>query len=367
MLHLRRFGPYAALFLLVVGYYYWQCGRQDNSCQVFNIFADAPWRTGGYGELTDAFLHHSVSLRTPVDPKFALTKNPYDPSTRPPGLNFPWDDSYYKGKLYLYFGPVPALLIGCPWHFFFGYLPTQNAIVFLFSVGQLALFVALLRLLVSRYFPNVPVGFEYLLFLVYAFAGLFPFILSRTDKYEVAISSSVFFTLAFFLTLLAGLTSERRRWLGFALASGSAGLAAGSRPTTIFLLLLLAACWLILHARKPFGSVALRELAAIAFPAIFAVTALLWYNVARFGDPFQFGNHYQMNYGDVYFRPNFQFRNILDAMWCYYVLPWHTTVEFPCIALGSDFDPPTAIPAFRIGSARPTRACCWRRPLSCWA
>jgi hypothetical protein len=198
-------------------------------------------------------------------------------------------------------------------------------------------------MMVKHYFPQVSIGFECLILIFYAFSNLLPYLMSQPEMYEIAIGSGALFSLAFFVSLLFGLHQESRRWLGFALASCSAGLATGSRPTTVFLLLLLAFAWAFLHWRGPFKFTALKELAAVVLPATLLLALLFWYNYARFENIFQFGNRYLLNYGNVYFKPNFELRNIPDGLWFYYVQPWHTTVEFPCIGLGSDVNPPSAV------------------------
>jgi hypothetical protein len=334
---------YLVLFLFVGGYFFWQCARRDDSLLTWNIFANAPCAIGGYGDLTNAFVHGSVSLLIPVDPRLPLAKNPYDPASRIPKTDALWDYSYYKGKYYLYFGPVPALLIDVPWQLVSGYVPVENVTVLILALANVALFALLVYLLVTRFFPDVPLGFEALVLILYVFASLMPFMCSRPAMYEIAIGGAVDFALLFFIAILCSLREESRRWRWLALASASAGLAAGCRPTAIFLLLPLGFLWLFQHRREPVGRIALGEFAAIALPALLSVAALFGYNDARFGDVFQFGNRYLMNYGDVYFHPNFELRNIPDAIWAYYLQPWHTTLEFPCIGIGSDLRPPDGI------------------------
>ena len=334
---------YLVLFLFVGGYYFWECARRDDSLATWNIFANAPWAIAGYGDLTNALVHGSVSLLITPDPRLALAKNPYDPASRLPKTDAFWDYSYYKGKYYIYFGPVPALLIDVPWRLVLGYIPVQNVTVLILAVANVACFALLVYLLVIRFFPDVPLGFEALILVLYVFTSLMPFMTGRPGMYEVAIGGGALFELLFFIAILCGFQEDSRRWRWWALASAAAGLAAGCRPTAIFLLLPLGFLWLFHHGRKPVARGALRELAAIATPALLSIAALLWYNHARFGNVLQFGNLYLLNYGDVYFNPNFQLRNILDALWSYYLQPWHTTLEFPCIGLGSDLQPPKAI------------------------
>ena len=60
--------------------------------------------------LATAFEHGSFSLEAKPNPALLALPDPYDPSARA-GINYPKDFSLYKGRYYLYFGPVPALIL----------------------------------------------------------------------------------------------------------------------------------------------------------------------------------------------------------------------------------------------------------------
>ncbi len=336
MSHLRRLSCYGAVLLFFGVYYFWQCARDDDPCRIWNIFANAPDRLGAYGDLTNGFLRGTLSIPLVPDPRLAKVKNPYDPSIRGPEIPFAWDYAYYHGKYYVYFGAAPVILIDLPWHFFFGYVPSQHVTVYLLAMANLVVFAVLLHMLGVYFFPRVPVSFQCLLLVFYGFGNLLPFLLSRTAMYETAISGGALFALLFFVLILFCICHENRRILGLALASCAAGLAVGCRPTTVILFGFLAFFWAWRHGRRPFTAAAGKEFVAIAIPAALSFAALFTYNYERFGSIFQFGNKYLLNWGDVWFKPNFELRNIPDSLWSYFIQPWHTTVEFPCVGLGCD-------------------------------
>src|ERR1700690_254864 len=73
-----------------------------------------PTRSNYYDALATSFRHGQLSLElTPNYRALLALQNPYDPNLRT-GLHYPLDVSLYKGKFYLYFGPVPALMLLIP-------------------------------------------------------------------------------------------------------------------------------------------------------------------------------------------------------------------------------------------------------------
>src|SRR5262245_62100695 len=72
--------------------------------------AEPRYTTALYSEQARAFAHGRLHLL--VDPPAALASlpDPYDPRARE-ALPCMHDVSYYRGRYYLYFGPVPALLL----------------------------------------------------------------------------------------------------------------------------------------------------------------------------------------------------------------------------------------------------------------
>ena len=69
--------------------------------------------TNYYSQLAIAFKRNQLYL--PEQPSAALLSlsNPYDYTLRKDSNveDFPWDVSLYKGKFYIYWGPVPSLIL----------------------------------------------------------------------------------------------------------------------------------------------------------------------------------------------------------------------------------------------------------------
>lgn len=70
-----------------------------------------------YGLLTEALRLSQLHLPIMPDPKLLELENPY---AGPQGANRPHDMSFHNGKLYLYYGATPVLLIYLPCRFLTG-------------------------------------------------------------------------------------------------------------------------------------------------------------------------------------------------------------------------------------------------------
>src|SRR5215212_6650762 len=103
------------------------------------------WPSGKdyYWMLTQSFQKGQTYL--PVEPNPALLKleNPYDLQQRK-GLDYLWDTTLYKGKYYLYWGPVPAVL-GVLVHSITARPVTDAGLVFSFVLGTAFFSILLLR------------------------------------------------------------------------------------------------------------------------------------------------------------------------------------------------------------------------------
>src|SRR5438552_18956852 len=107
-----QLGVLGAMCALVIGVYaymaqssVWETWSKDA--------ADA-----NYNLLVQGFRAGQLSLKKEVPPGFANLANPFDPAANLPYRGQPYrlnDLSYYKGRLYLYFGVTPALILFWPY------------------------------------------------------------------------------------------------------------------------------------------------------------------------------------------------------------------------------------------------------------
>ena len=205
------------------------------------------------------------------------------------GLN---DLSYYKGKLYLYFGATPALVLFWPYAALTGhYLSHKDAVVIFFSVGFLA-GAALLCAVWRRCFA----GNQF-----WGGGGrrrwLWAWPISRRrcwrggDVYEVAISCGYALTMLALAGVWGALQDARRGWRWLAAASLAYGLAVGARPSLLFgaviLLVPVAQAW---REKRPVWPLLL----AAGGPIVLIGLGMMVYNALRFDNPLEFGQRYQL-------------------------------------------------------------------------
>lgn len=298
-----------------------------------------------YDEQADAFLAGRFDLlRPPPDGLLALP-DPWDPVTnrpfhRPqeklPGQRFigVHDLSLYKGRFYLQWGPFPALvLIPLRW-IAGGDLPMGYFVLIIETVAALAYAAATLILARLARLPTTRT-MECLILTAFLVNPLWQSTLHRVAVYE----TGVFFAqlclgLAFLCVTLA---FDRRLATGSdnpaLLAAGSAclGLMVNCRPNLAPLGLmvpLLLWAWARAGRMPPAWRPMIGSSLALGAPAAILLTAYLLYNQARFGNPFETGQSWQLWTGQESIRlSNFIFlqpARILPNIWYYFMAP----VEF---------------------------------------
>ena len=248
-----------------------------------------------YNLLVQGFRAGQLSLKKEVPPEFLRLADPYDPAAHffyqlPPYRML--DLSYYNGRLYLYFGVTPALILFWPYVALTGhYLFHSHAVVIFCAIGFLAS-VGLLRALWRRYFAEVSAWVVAACALALGLATSLPLLLPRSDVYEVAISCGYMLTMLALAAIWCALHEPERRWRWLAAASVAYGLAVGARPTLLFgaviLLVPVAQSW---RERRQVWRLLPAALAPIALVGL----GLMLYNMQRFGSPFEFGRRYQLN------------------------------------------------------------------------
>lgn len=310
-----------------------------------------------YNLLVQGFRHGQLSVYRDAPPGFASLADPYDPVAN---KSYVWDShylchdmSYYKGKLYLYFGVTPALILFWPYAALTGhYLPQEDAVVIFFILGFL-ISVGLLYVIWRRYFPDMSVLIVAGGVIVMGLTTGILELLASCDVYETAESCGFAFTMLALAGVWKALHESDRKTPWLALASFAYGLAVGSRPSLLFGAIMLLAP----AARAWFKTNDLdsrRRAVSLLVPTVVPITligiGLMLYNTLRFDNPFEFGWHYALA-GDIedttarqlspaYLWFNFRF---------YFLEPMRWTNHFPFL-LAFRLSP---IPAGYAGVATP--------------
>jgi tetratricopeptide (TPR) repeat protein len=248
----------------------------------------------GYNLLAQGFRAGRLSLKKELPAGFASLADPYDPEANRPYQVLPYnmrDLSYYGGKLYVYFGVTPALLLFWPLVAVTGqYVFERQALTVFCAVGFLAS-VGLLCALWRRYFAEVSVGVVAACALALGLATTVPAILPHSDIHEVTISCGYMLTMLALAAIWKALHESRRRSGWLAAASLAYGLAVGARPNLLFgaviLLVPVVQAW---RERRPIGG----ALAAAVGPITMVGLGLMLYNFLRFDNALESGLRYQL-------------------------------------------------------------------------
>ena len=301
----------------------------------FGNFTTWKASTRYYTLLADAF--SKGQLHVDVEPGAALlaADDPYSSEGRPGFEDEVWDLSLYKEKLYLYWGPVPALLI-TPIAPYIQQPIADIYLVFFFFCGLLILNTFFILKLWRLFFADVPV--RHVVLSIFLIGLILPILwsLNIPDIYEAAIGAGQFFLVGGILfAILAFEKNIQKRFLF--LAGFFWACSVGSRAINVFSVIFLTALtlfWIWRHhpKRTDLGQMA-QLAAALLVPLVVGATLIGWYNWARFDSPFEFGLRYQITiynlnrYMPLTFQPDYLPFNIV----AYLLLPFEFIPNFPFI------------------------------------
>ena len=279
-----------------------------------------------YNLLVEGFRAGQLSLKKEVPAGFAQLADPYDPTANAPyGL---LDLSYYRGKLYLYYGVSPALALFWPYVTLTGHYLSQKDATMIFCVIGFLASTGLLCALWRRYFGNVSVGLVATGVIALGFASFMPFLLARCDVYEVSISCGYMLTMLALAAIWKALHDLNRSWQWLAAASLAYGLALGARPSLLFgaviLLVPVAQAWR--ERRK----VRLLLIAATG-PLVLIGLGLMLYNALRFDNPLEFGMGYGLGGDRLHRAPFFGLRYLWFHFKVYCLEPARWDGRFPFV------------------------------------
>ena len=299
------------------------------------LWTALPPTTNYYAALATAFSHGHLFLEIAPAPEVLDLPNPYDPAERS-GIDVPGDVSLYNGKYYLYFGPVPALILAGLKPLWAGDIG-DGEIVFAFVAGIFVFQYVLLLRLRRRFFPSLP-GWTFLIGI--GLIGLqtpITSMLGSPSIHEASIAGGQFFFIGGFYFALVALDQGFARIRSLILVGIFWAASVGTRttqlvPIGVMILLLLA--WIAKDSlQKETASRARPAFLGLLAPIMLLTMGLLWYNWARFGSLFEFGLRYQLTWNDIH-DPNqilFSPLYILQNSYNYLLAPFRIARLFPFI------------------------------------
>lgn len=255
-----------------------------------------------YSYLAEAFLDGNLHLAWQPNTQLLALDNPYDPVARAEldklDILTPVDFSLYDGKYYLYWGPVPGILLAAI-QFFLRQPPVDDSFMaFVFGIGIFFAQSILILTIWDYCFHTLP---KWMLRLSIFLAGLtWPIALLRSYYdhariYQAAIAAGQFFLISRFLLAFTAIARPTTSHWRLALAGLLWALAIGSRHllvVPIFLICIITTLWII-RAGMGFVEKAMK-VASLGLPLLVGGLGLGWYNWARFGSITETGLSFQM-------------------------------------------------------------------------
>ena len=288
-----------------------------------------------YAELAESMSRGHLYLDTDPQPpaELAAMDNPYDKQARDEqDVDFRWDTAYFDGKYYVYFGVVPVVMFYLPWYLLTGQALPNYVVICLGLIFVIAVMAALIWKLAWRIFKGrLPVIYVWLAFVQLAVGGAAAIVVRQASFYTIPILFGLGFggagVLCWLRAAKAG-TKRPRMWIF--LGALSLALIAGCRPQ------LLVIGFPALFALKDrflgeSGKERWKDMAAAAIPVMAVAAALMWYNMARFGSPWDFGSAYNLTTNDMT-RRGIRLDRIGLILFTYFFQPVYLESQFPFIS-----------------------------------
>lgn len=261
--------------------------------------------------------------------------NPYDYLKRDAdGVPYIWDQAYYQGKYYVYFGILPVLTFYLPYYLITGQaFPTYMGIILTEIAIIIGVFM-LLHILVKKYFKRISLG-NFLIMDVLLFLGCGGLVIAGN---------------AFFYSLPVAMAIALTLWglyFWFSSIRGDGGLQNCRVIAGSLLMALVAACrpqllvgsffafpifWR--HMKQGLWNKGklrrdtIINIVCFALPYIIVAALLMYYNYARFGSPFDFGANYNITTNDMTSR-GFHLDRLPLGTYMYLFQPPSFNAKFP--------------------------------------
>ena len=295
-----------------------------------------------YQQQTDAFLKGRLDLDIEFDAEeLASLENPYDLGARYDTSSYVrlWDRAYnaQTGKVYSYFGVSPVLLVYLPVTALTGYMPGDGAVSLACTLAATAAFAAALIALV-RFFGLKPDLVTLFSGVCAVCCGSLIYVLNVHPSmyYTAVICGMLFFALTVNFSFRAVMAQKnaRRRFL-LCLAGICAALTVASRPNAfLYTVMLIPLFFDFFFRQKRAAKQKLAEFAFAAVPVAIGAAAIMWYNAARFGSPFDFGATRQLTFYDMSYA-GLALYKFFPAMYHYFIQPVGFTAEFPFLDIAN--------------------------------
>ena len=267
--------------------------------------------TGYLNDLAEGF--RAGHLHLSVEPPAALVSQPHPLDPANAGLWY-WDTSLYHGHYYLYWGPVPALLLAAVKTLFRISMPVgDESVVFGLATLQLVAGTLFIERAGRRLFGRLPVALEVAAVLVLGLANPTLYNLARGAVYEASIVGGQAFLLLGLVFAFDAIwaTEVRRSSLVAAGASWAAAFGCRSSLAPAVALLVIATVVGAAGGRADGWQRRVAQTAIwLGVPVAMGLFATLGYNRLRFDAWLDFGRGYQLSWINMGAAPRFLGANL---------------------------------------------------------
>jgi hypothetical protein len=252
-------------------------------------------QTDHLNQLAEGILSGHLYLPQQPPPQMLALKDPLDPVANRPYRPL-HDASLYHGHYYVYFGPVPVFTLFVPWRAITGSGIPGIYAALLYMLGGYIFSCLLLFLLLRA--SDVRLSW-FTLCAATAALGLCqtaPLLMRRASMYETPIAAGFCFLMGGMYFLARDVIEEAPRPWYAILAGLFLGLTPGCRPNYVVVVAPVCALY-ALHlwrSRGLRGEALLRALVRFGSPIAVCALLLASYNWARFGNPLETGQGYQL-------------------------------------------------------------------------
>lgn len=298
-----------------------------------------------YVQQFDAFLKGQLNLDFTADPRLEKI-DAYDQSDRNrfSDLKYLYDRSYYDGKFYVYYGLAPIILAYAPIYFFTEQVPSPPFAAFILMImAVISMYMALTAVL--NYFKPQA---NLILIILGETAAIFapPIYLSQMyPSFYVIVSITAVFSVGIYIySLLSALNYARSNDIRkanalFFLAGVAIVLTVMSRQLALLYAVAFSAPFFIIFIKENINklNVVIRYYLFLTIPILIGAIFIFWFNYARFGNIFEFGNHYNLCGNNlVYDNSIFSFAVLKDVIFYFILEPLSYIKNFPFVELSSE-------------------------------
>lgn len=310
----------------------------------------SPWYNGLWGRtviyerFTESLLRgHLYIDYDDIDDKLYEMENPYDPDMREElGVEFHWDNAWYNGHYYMYFGIVPALVLFAPYQLITGnplksYIATQ-IFISIFIIFMFILFGYLRR----KVYPKIPFAVYVSVCMASCFLSAW-YCVDAPAMYCTPIAAGMACIVISIYCLMRAVYEDEYTSIYLFVGALFGALSFGCRPplamANIALVPLVFCVWRKIRLESKASII--RNIMCFIIPYVVVAILLMIYNYVRFDSFFEFGQAYQLtvrdqsNYGSISER--FSIRKILKGLRKMFFEYKKPTDEFPYVRYSGIF------------------------------